>query len=202
MSVGTLTSAIKFFRAGKVDVKVGAISAVGALIGAAIGSSLALLIPDNLLQKIMLGILPLVAVFLLIKKDFGTKTETAKQLPLKRLAVTSFLIGLIIGCYDGLIGPGTGTFLILAFTGFFGFDLVKSSGCAKVANLSSNIASLIVFMINGKVLILLAIPAAVCAAAGNYFGARLAISGGNKYVRYTVFAVIALLFVTLLTKFL
>lgn len=202
MSVGTLTSAIKYFRAGKIDIKVGAVSAAGSLLGAAIGSSLALMIADNMLQKIMLGVLPLVAVFLLVKKDFGTKAEGVEPMSTVRFAVTVSLIGLVIGCYDGLIGPGTGTFLILAFTGFFGFDLVKSSGCAKVTNLASNIASLIVFMLNGKVLIALAIPAAACAAAGNYLGTRLAISGGNKYVRYMIFGVIGLLFVTLLIKIL
>lgn len=202
MSVGTFTSAVKYFRAGKIDLKVGAVSAAGSLVGASIGSSLALLISDNILQKIMLGVLPLVALFLLVKKDFGTKAENTKPMSKLRFAVKVSLIGLVIGCYDGLIGPGTGTFLILAFTGFFGFDLVKSSGCAKVANLASNVASLVVFMINGKVIIALAIPAALCAAGGGYLGTKLAISRGSKYVRYMIFAVIGLLFVTLLIKIL
>lgn len=87
----------------------------------------------------------------------------------------------------------------MAFTAFMGFELLKSSGCAKVANLTSNIASMIVFLINGKVMISLAIAAAVFAVAGNYTGARLAISGGNHYVRYAIFLVIGLLFIKMAT---
>jgi len=114
--------------------------------------------------------------------------------------ITSFIIGLIIGCYDGLIGPGTGTFLILAFTAFLGFDLVKSSGCAKVANLASNIASVIVFLISGKILFALALPAAIFAAAGNYLGARVAIFGGSKFVRYAIILVIGMLIISMIIK--
>ena len=195
MSVGTFTAALKYLKAGQIDLRVGILSAVGSFLGASIGSSLALMISDSILKMIMLGVLPVVAVFLLVKKDFGAKSDAPKKIGIRKITVSSLLIGLSIGCYDGLVGPGAGTFFILAFTAVMGFDLLKSSGCAKVANLTSNIASLIIFFINGKVLIPLAVPAAICAAAGNYAGARLAISGGSKYVRYTIFLVIALLYI-------
>ncbi|MEA4926261.1 MAG: TSUP family transporter [Syntrophomonadaceae bacterium] len=195
MSIGTFTAAVKYFKAGQIDLRVGAVSAVGSFIGSALGSCLALMIADHILKTIMLVILPVVAVFLLIKKDFGVTSNIPKQMSLQELTISALLIGLIIGGYDGLIGPGTGTFFILAFTAFMGFDLLKSSGCAKVANLMSNVASMIIFMINGKVLLPLAITAAVFAVAGNYVGARLAISGGNQYVRYAIFLVIGLLFI-------
>lgn len=195
MSIGTFTAAVKYLKAGQIDLRVGFISAAGSFLGASIGSSLALLIADNTLKIIMLAILPAVAVFLLIKKDFGMRSDSSVKPGARKLTVSSLLIGLFIGCYDGLVGPGTGTFFILAFTALMGFDLLKSSGCAKVANLASNVASMIVFIINGKVLLFLAVPAAVFAIAGNYTGARLAISGGSKYVRYTIFFVIGLLFI-------
>lgn len=197
MSIGTFTAAAKYLKAGQIDLRVGVLSAIGSFMGASIGSSLAMLISDSLLKMIMLGVLPVVAVFLLVKKDFGTSNQGAFQLSSRRLTVTALFIGLFVGCYDGLVGPGAGTFFILAFSGFLGFDLLKSSGCAKAANLASNIAAMIVFVINGKVLFALAAPAAVFAVAGNYTGAHLAIRGGSKYVRYVIFVVIALLFVKL-----
>lgn len=198
MSVGTFAATLKYLKAGQVDLKVGLLSGASSFIGAAIGSSLSLMISERVLQGLMLAILPVIAVLLLIKRDFGASSDTLVQAGAKKKIIASLGAGLVIGCYDGLIGPGTGTFLILAFTALIGFDLLKSSGCAKVTNLASNISSLIVFILHGKVLVALAIPAAVCAALGNYFGARLAISGGSKYVRYTVFAVIGLLFVKML----
>ena len=98
----------------------------------------------------------------------------------------------------GLIGPGTGTFMILGFSGLLGLDLVTSSGCAKVSNLASNLTSVVLYFIEGKVIFILAIPAAVCSIVGAYMGAKFAIKGGAKKVRYVIFVVIGLLFVKLL----
>ena len=84
-------------------------------------------------------------MFLLLKRDFGTSPATDRKLSKRRVTLTSLAIGLVVGGYDGLIGPGTGTFLLLAFTAFLGFDLLKSSGCAKVANLASNLAAMLVW---------------------------------------------------------
>jgi uncharacterized protein len=194
MSFGTFLAAGKYIKAKVVNLRVGIIFAAGAFIGSSIGSSLALLIPENVFKIVILAVLPAVAVFLLIKKDFG-KAAVPKTLSAKRLAIVAFVIGIAIGCYDGLIGPGAGTFLILAFTAFLGIDLLKSSGCAKITNLASNIASMIIFIVNGKVIFAIAIPAAAFAMAGNYTGARLAIKGGSRYVRFAVLFVIGLLFV-------
>lgn len=195
MSFGTFTASVKYIRAGQVDLRVGVLSALSSFLGSVGGSSLSLLIPDRVLKLIMLGVLPLVALFLLLRKDFGTSAAPEKALTPRRIVASSIAAGLVIGCYDGLIGPGTGTFLILAFSALLGFDLLKSSGCAKLANLASNLASMLVFSLNGKVLPALALPAAIFAIMGNYLGARLALRGGSRYVRYTIFLVVGLLFV-------
>ncbi|MDP4110107.1 MAG: TSUP family transporter, partial [Bacillota bacterium] len=195
MSIGTLTAAGGYIKARKLDMKVSLIAAAGSFLGSCAGSSLAIIISDSMLKAIMLTVLPIVAVFIVVRKDFGSEKAQPNQKALKHTGVTAFMIGLAIGCYDGLIGPGTGTFLILAFTAVLGFDLLKSSGCAKVVNLASNIASVIIFVLNGKVLFARAAPATVCAMAGNFAGMKLAIRGGSKYVRYTIFVVIGLLFV-------
>ena len=105
------------------------------------------------------------------------------------------LIGLGLGCYDGLIGPGTGTFMIMAFTMALSMDLLTASGCAKIANLCSNVASAVLFIFSGKVWWLLALPAAACNMLGAYCGARYAMKGGSKRVRGMIFVVLALLFI-------
>lgn len=114
-------------------------AAIGALAGGYIGAEIAKLLSEGLLKGLMLVALPVVAVFLVVKKDFGQ--ETGEKVHSHRYEiVVSLLIGLAIGCYDGMVGPGTGTFMIMAFTALLSLDMVTASGCAKVGNLASNIA--------------------------------------------------------------
>ena len=104
----------------------------------------------------------------------------------------------IIGLYDGIIGPGTGTLLIMAFTAFLSIDMVTASGCAKVANLASNIAAATSYILGGFVVWSIAIPAMCCSMLGGYFGAKFAIRGGGKRIRYMIFVVLGLLFAKML----
>ena len=146
----------------------------------------------------MLVALPLIAVFLAVKKDFGQEAEVEKTFSRTYEALMSLAIGLAIGCYDGLVGPGTGTFLIMAFTALLHLDMVTASGCGKVANVASNAASAVTFALNGMVMWQLVIPAAACSMLGNYCGAQYAIRGGGKKVKRMIFVVLGLLFVKLL----
>ena len=141
--------------------------------------------------------MPVVAIFVVTQKDLGKEKEVIEEkvIGMKRQIISSIVIGLMIGCYDGIIGPGTGTFLMIAFASVLGIDLVTSSGCAKVTNLASNITSLIIYIIGGKVIFILAIPAAICSMLGGHLGACFAIKGGSQKVRYIMFFVIGLLFV-------
>lgn len=199
-SLGTIIAAKKYFTSGKVKVRIALFSAIGAIVGAYVGTSLALYISEKTLKSLLLLALPLVAVFLVMQKNFG-KEQVEREFTLKKQSVISIMIGLVIGCYDGLIGPGTGTFLILAFSGILGLELVTASGCAKVSNLASNITSMIIFILSGKVIFLIAIPAAVSSMIGSYIGAKFAIKGGAKYVRYVMFVVLGLLFIKTTLEF-
>lgn len=192
--LGTLTSTVKYFKSGKVQLFRALCTGVGALFGGAAGAAVALHIPENILHTIILIALPLVAVFLSIKRDFGADGGKEISFSPAKTALIAFGIGLGIGGYDGLVGPGTGTFLIIAYAGILGTDLLTASGCAKVGNLCSNIASLTVYLFGGKVLFALAIPAAAFCMLGNYLGARYAIKGGSKNVKKIMFVVLALLF--------
>ena len=188
--IGTATASVKYFRGGKIKLRPAIISGVG------VGTRIALLIPEDILKIMMLVALPCAAVLLILKKDFGKESDApACEYTAQQELVRAALIGLGLGCYDGLIGPGTGTFMIMAFTMALSMDLLTASGCAKLANLCSNVASAVLFIISGKVWWILALPAAVCNALGAFCGARYAMKGGSKRVRGMIFVVLGLLFI-------
>ena len=195
--IGTATATVKYFRSGKIRLSVALPAAAGALAGGYLGAEIAKLLSDALLQGLMLVALPVVAVFLVLKKDFGQEIGEPTRGRTYELLV-SLGIGLAIGCYDGMVGPGTGTFMIMAFTGLMSLDLVTASGCAKVGNLASNIAAAVSFADGGSVLWQLVLPATACSVAGNYCGALYAIRGGGKRIRGMIFVVLGMLFVKLL----
>lgn len=193
--MGTALSSVKYFRSGRVVVKIAALAAIGSLCGSFIGTNLALLIPERILRLVVLVALPVVAVFLIRRREFGRDESQRKVMKPAKETVLALGSGVTIGLYDGLVGPGTGTFFILIFTGIFGLDLLTSSGCAKISNLASNLMSVIIYLINGKIWFAVAIPAIVCCMLGNYAGARYAIKGGSGNVRKIMFVVLILLFV-------
>ena len=195
-SLGTIVATTNYIRSGKVKFRIAIFAAIGAIMGSSIGTALALVISDKLLKGMMMVAIPMVAIFLVTQKNLGKEREEKqeKERGLLRQSIISYTIGLVIGCYDGLIGPGTGTFLMIAFSLILGIDLVTSSGCAKVANLASNLTSTIIYLLGGKVIFLLALPAAACSMLGGHLGSRFAIKGGSQKVRYIMFVVIGLLF--------
>ena len=146
---------------------------------------------------VMLVVIPLVAVFLATRKDLGTDEGKDRPLSREKEAVISTAIGVVVGLYDGLIGPGAGTFLILGFTTFLGSGLVQASACAKVSNMASNLTSVVIYAASGNIRYLVALPAALCSIAGGWCGARTAVRGGGKRVRQVMYVVLVLLFVKL-----
>ena len=198
---GSVTASYRYLRSGNVMVRIALLSALGSLLGGVLGTQLALYIPEKTLELIMMIVLPIVAVFLSFNRDFGMNHNPRNLEPVME-SFTAFAIGFVIGCYDGLIGPGTGTFLIICFSGIIGLELLVSGGCAKVSNLASNIASGVVYLFNGKAMYSILLPAALCSIAGGYLGARFAIKGGSKRIRKVMFLVLALLFAKIIYDYL
>lgn len=194
-ATGTALAAWKYYKSGKIRVKLAAASAAGALLGSSIGTRIALLIAPELFSILLLIALPIAALMISLKKNLGTDAEATEIPETPKNFIYCLLIGILIGCYDGMIGPGTGTFMIMAFTVFVGMDLLTASGCAKLGNLASNIASAVVWLLNGQVMLALVLPAAACNMLGSYFGSRYAIRGGSQKVRSMIFLVLGLLFV-------
>ena len=195
---GTSLSALKYARTGNVFWPVAIFSAIGCLVGASGGTTLATVLDENILKIIVVIALPCVAIFLAFSKGLGKDGSQMKDYPPVKVAVISLIIGLLIGFYDGLIGPGTGTFLILLFCGILGMDMLKAGGCAKIANLASNVASVLVVLRGGQIVYAVAIPAMAAAMAGNWVGSRIAIKGGAKRIRSVIYVVLALLFVRII----
>lgn len=192
---GTALACYNYSKSGNVNWLAALPAAVFSLVGSVIGTSLAVYLRDEILKAIVLIALPLVAVALFLSKAKDNDAE--KPYTKQQAMVLASLIGLVIGVYDGLIGPGTGTFLTLAFSGVLGYSLLKSSGCARVANLASNVASMVVYLINGMVMFKIAIPAVLCALLGANMGSKYAINGGSDKIRVIMFFVLALLFIKL-----
>lgn len=189
---GTTFATARFFKSGAMDLKVGLLAAAGSFAGSGLGSRLVLLLSDSALRTMMLVILPVAAVLILWRRKLPDENRDDGVLSVKK-ALLALAIGLGIGLYDGLFGPGTGTFAIIAFTTLMGFDLRTASGNAKVLNLASNYASLITYLSGGLVVFSIGIPCALSGIAGNLIGSRLALKNGARFIRPMMLVVLVLL---------
>lgn len=196
---GTALASYKYARSGNIHWPCAIPAAIFSLVGSAIGTELAIYLREDVLQIIVLAALPMVAVILFFARNFGTEERPAKSAA--QTLVLASLIGLVIGAYDGLVGPGTGTFLTLGFSLVLGYSLLKSSGCARIANLASNVASMVLHILEGNVLFLVGIPALLCSMLGNYLGSRFAIRGGSGKIKLLMFVVLGLLFIKIALNF-
>lgn len=151
-----------------------------------------LLLSDSALNTMMLIILPIAAVLILWRRKLPDENRDDGTFTLKK-ALLALAIGLGIGLYDGLFGPGTGTFAIIAFTTLMGFDLRTASGNAKVLNLASNYASLATYLSSGFVVFSIGIPCALSGIAGNLIGSHLALKNGARFIRPMMMVVLVLL---------
>jgi hypothetical protein len=186
---GTSVATIQYLRKVKVEWKLFGIMALFSFIFAYIGSSLLNVMQNNFMKPVLFTILVLLLVYTYVKKDFGQFQITT--LSTKRKYIYAILICVFIGFYDGFIGPGTGSLLIIAFVGILGFDFLQASTNAKLVNLATNIGSITLFVIKGKIVWAVAIPMAVCNATGAFIGARLAISKGNAFIRVFFLVIVA-----------
>lgn len=196
---GTAVATAKYARSGQIAWREGIAAAVGALPGSMLGAWLLTIVPARYVLIGVIAAMPLVAAFVLLRKD----SLEPRNLVSERLRLpTCFTIGLVIGLYDGLIGPGTGTFLQLLFVSVVGLAALKASGAARLVNLCSNVGALISLVSAGQVLYALALPAAAFGMAGNYLGSSLAIKKGSKLIRLLLIVVLVLLMATLIYRLL
>jgi len=156
-------------------------AAIAAFMMAFIGAATVSHIPRGVLRPLVLALIVVMAVYVFWKKDFGRVHRPLKVGTRER--VLSVLIGGAIGFYDGLLGPGTGSFLIFLFIRFFAFDFLQASASAKFVNIATNIAALAYFVPTGNVLYLVAIPMAIFNMLGAFAGTWVAMKHGTGFVR-------------------
>jgi len=192
-AVGTAFSTARFIRSGNLHLRIALETAVVAFLGSTLGARLALYASDYALRIFMLVTLPCVAIFVLFNRRQISDESRFERYGLPRVLCGVVLIGFSIGIYDGFFGPGTGTFLIIAFTTLLGFDLKRACGNTKIVNLTTNVAALFVFISSGQVAYAVAIPATLFSIAGHWLGSGMALKNGAKFIRPVMVAVLCLL---------
>ncbi len=195
-SIGTVASTARFIRNKCVDWPTAIPSALLAVLGSIAGAKLILMIDDNAIRYIMLVLVPVLAFVVLKKRDLST--DELEPVSRKRQFLVVCVAALFVGMYDGFYGPGTGTFLLIAYTQLAKMPVRLAAGNVKIANLSSNIGSLAVFLINGQAILPIGLIAAVFAVAGHFIGAGVLLKNGAKVVKPFVLVVLSLLFVRLI----
>ena len=178
---GTFFATLQYARQVKIHWKSFVWVALTAFLSAMTGSALLRTVKNDFMKPVILVVLIGVAIYTFTKKDFGKHSEKAHA-PSKAMFY-ALLIGLILGFYDGFIGPGAGSFLILAFISLLGFNFLKASAHAKIINLATNMASAIYFGIHGLMIYKIALPMAICNGLGGLIGAKLALWKGNRFIR-------------------
>ncbi|AWI26183.1 sulfite exporter TauE/SafE family protein [Flavobacterium pallidum] len=178
---GTLFAAAQYLRQVKMNWKLLVIMMVLAVPSAFAGSMLLTVVHNDFMKPLLLVVLSIMVVYTYAKKNFGLHRD--KSHSDAQQIIYAVLISVTIGFYDGFIGPGTGSFFVLAFIALLGFDFLHASANAKMVNLATNFGSICLFISKGKVIWAIAIPMAICNAAGGFIGAKMAIAKGNKFIR-------------------
>ena len=196
--MGTTTSTYRLAKLGYIPWRRAALCILMAIIGSSAGANLALMVDAELFKRIMLVIIPLTALYVMRNK----KMDEKEPLSSRQTVIRSALVALLIGVYDGFYGPGTGTFLILLLTAFAHFRLGEANGVAKSINLTTNLSSLAVYLMNGKVIILLGLFGGLFGIVGNYIGVTFFEKKGAKAVRPLMLTVLVIFFIRILTEIL
>lgn len=189
---GATVSAFRYGRQGYIRYTQVLFSVVCAFAGSFSGAKCAILIDDGIFSRVMLFVIPLTAAFILFRKKVFDEKEPFGT---KKTVLIASITALLVGFYDGIYGPGTGTFLIILFTNAAHMKLTEANGAAKAINLTTNIASLIVYAISGTVLVLLGITAGAFNLLGSYLGTKCFDKKGAKSVKPIMLFVLAAFFI-------
>ncbi|PZR71004.1 MAG: hypothetical protein DLM73_16820 [Chthoniobacterales bacterium] len=188
---GATMAVQRYARHVSIDWSTIAPAAIAAFVFAFLGSRAVTLLNTAFLRPIILALLILVAIYVFFVKDLGL-VHRPKHAP-EKARWLGLLIGACLGFYDGFFGPGTGSFLIIAFVGVFGFDFLAASASAKAINWATNIASVIYFAWSGNIIYAYAVPMALCSILGAAIGSRLALAKGSRFVRIFFLVVVCAL---------
>jgi len=178
-STGTTFAVFRYVRSGTILWKIVIYAIVAALAGSAIGASLSTYLSRSIIFTLLLTVIPI--LFYLQAKHVGSQRAKV-DLSQRQVVLRSILAGFFIGGYDGIFGPGTGTFLLLAFLLFLNMSTREASANARIVNYASNVSAFIYFLYQGRIywpVALVAIAGSIC---GNWLGSGLVINNADRVV--------------------
>ena len=195
--MGTSLATWRYAKNGYIAWRPAIACAICAWIASNLGAHLGLLLDDGTFKIILLFILPLTAFYVFKCKVLDIEREPYST---GKTILISMAVASVIGAYDGFYGPGTGTFLILLLTSVAHMKVSEANGISKVINLTTNISSFTVLLLEGKVFLLLGVTAGLFSIMGNYIGTRFFDRGGAKFVKPTIGVVLGIFFIRVLTE--
>lgn len=188
---GTATSTLTYYRRVKPDLRTALPIAVVALAASFSGAIIATILPAEVIKPVIVLALIGVAVFTAARPQLGR--ASALKYTGRRHLFTALAIGLVIGFYDGILGPGTGTFLVISLAAVLGYDFLQASAKAKIVNLATNLGALAFFLPSGHILVGLGLVLGVANMIGGYLGARTAIRQGAGFIRVVFLCIVFVL---------
>ncbi|WP_269938828.1 sulfite exporter TauE/SafE family protein [Arthrobacter sp. HY1533] len=192
---GTATSSVTYYRRVKPDMRTALPMAAVALVGSIGGAVVAASLPGSVFKPIIVVALIAVLLFTVFKPGMGELT--ALRHSGRTHYVVAACIGGVIGFYDGLIGPGTGSFLVIAMVSLMGYAFLEASAKAKIVNLATNAGALMFFLPHGSLLWGIGLILGLANMAGGYLGARTAVKQGSKFIRIVFLLVVSALIIKL-----
>jgi uncharacterized membrane protein YfcA len=190
---GTSTSALTYYRRARPDLRTALPMAAVALVGSFGGASIAAALPVAVFKPVIVIALVTVATITLLRPALGGTTSLRFSGRAHYRAAVA--VGLAIGVYDGVLGPGTGTFLVIAMVSLLGYDFLQASAKAKIVNFATNLGALLFFVPHGSVVWGLALLLGTANVGGSYLGSRMAIASGTRFIRTVFLVVVAALIV-------
>ena len=186
---GTAVSSATYYRRIRPDPRTFLPLMALALVGAFTGALAASRIPREAFEPIVLVALVVVGAYVLLRPELGEGTDL--RFDGHRHLVAAMAVGFAIGLYDGVLGPGTGSFFVFALVGLLGYDFLQASAKARLANLATNIGALLLFIPSGAVLWDVGLLMGACNLVGGYVGARTAVARGARFVRVFFIVVVS-----------
>lgn len=186
---GTAASSATYYRRLRPDPRTFGPLMLLALAGAFTGALAASQIPREAFEPIVLVALVAVGAYVVLRPKLGE--ETALRFDGRRHLAAAMGVGFVIGLYDGILGPGTGSFFVFALVGLMGYDFLQASAKAKLANFATNVGALLLFIPTGAVLWDVGLLMGACNLVGGYLGARTAVSRGARFVRLFFIVVVS-----------
>ncbi|NLH80145.1 MAG: TSUP family transporter [Phyllobacteriaceae bacterium] len=197
--VGTAAAALHFVRRVRMPWLIVVPATIAAFVGSFGGAIFASALPRRIMLPLVIALMIGAALYTFLKKDFG---HLATREPVAADRPKAAMLGGGVGFYDGIFGPGTGSFLIFGFVRLFGLDMVRANAATKIVNATTNVAAILFFAFHGAVMWPLALTMAAANFCGAQVGARVALRFGSKFLRKVFLVAVVVLIVKLVIDFL